>query len=118
MTTQKIEKWRLDELAIVLNHLSELLRKGDNCEWGNVFYHFHIEAQNIISNREFDLELLKKLIQNIKNCFLGLNSFKNLVLWHKNSGENEKVNQDFQHSRSRLFKILEDMEQQTIEYIN
>jgi len=118
MTTQKIEKWRLEELALVLNHLSELLRKGNNREWANVFYHFHTEAQNIISNREFDLEPLKKLIQNIKNCFLRLSSFKNLVFWPKDSGENEKINQDFQHSRARLLKILEDMEQRTIEYIN
>jgi hypothetical protein len=115
---QKIEKWRLEELALVLHDLSELLRKGDNCEWANVFFHFHDESQKIISKKEFDLHLLKRLIQNIKNCFAGVSSLRNLVLWHMNSRENSKVNQDFKHSRARLLKILDDIEQRTIEYIN
>ena len=118
MVRQKIEKWRLEELALVLNQLIELLKKGDSREWANVFYHFQLEAQKIISGLEFDLELLKKLIQNIKNCFLGVSSFKNLILWDIESGENAKINQDFKRSRARLIRILEDMEQRTTEYIN
>lgn len=118
MVRQKIEKWRLEELALVLNQLIELLKKGDSREWANVFYHFHLEAQKIISGLEFDLELLKKLIQNIKNCFLGVSSFKNLILWDIESGEDAKINQDFKRSRARLIRILEDMEQRTTEYIN
>lgn len=115
---QKIEKWRLQELSLVLHNLSELLKKGDNREWANVFGHFHHELQKIILKKELDLEPLKRLIYNIKNCFIGLNSFKNLVLWHLNSKEKAKINQEFQHSRARLLKILDDMEQRTIEYIH
>jgi len=78
---QKIEKWRLEELALVLNQLSEILREGNHCEWANVFHHFQDESQKILSKKEFDLDSLKS-------------------------------------TRACLFKILEDMEKKTIEFIN
>lgn len=115
---QKIEKWRLEELALVLNKLSELLRKGNHSEWANVFHHFHDEAQKILMKQEFDLALLERLVKNIKNCFLGMSSLRNLILYDLELEESEKINQDFQHSKARLLKILENMAQRTIEYIN
>lgn len=115
---QKIEKWRIEELALVLNHLSQLLRRGDNCEWANVFSHFHQESKQIVEKNEFDQHLLKKLVINIKNCFTGLHSLRNIVLWHLNTRESANLNQEFQRYRARLLKIIEYVEKRLIEYIN
>ncbi|MFP4082342.1 MAG: hypothetical protein ACLFVG_06235 [Candidatus Aminicenantes bacterium] len=118
MNRQKIEKWRIKELASVLHNLSELLRKGDNSEWANVFHHFHSECQKIITHPEFDFDSLKRLIQNIKNCFLDMSSLRNLELRHTDSEENMKINRDWQHGRAHLIEVLQDMENRSIEYIN
>jgi len=115
---QKIEKWRIEELALILNHLSDLLRKGDNCEWANVFNHFHQESKQIVNKNEFDQHLLKRLVINIKNCFIGLNSLRNIVLWHLNTRESAVLNQAFKQYRDRLLKIIDDVEKRLIEYIN
>lgn len=115
---QKIEKWRLEELSLVLNRLSELLRKGDHCEWANVFHHFQDESQNILSKNEFDLESLRKLIRNIKNCFQGVSSLKNLILYDLESDESRNINSSFQHTKTCLLKILEEMDKRTTEFIN
>lgn len=115
---QKIEKWRVEELALLLKDLSELLRKGDNSEWANVFSHFHDESKRIIFRDEFDLDSLKKLIINIKNCFSRGGDFTSLILWHENTDEKERLNQDFSFTRARLFVILKDMEHRTVEAVS
>ncbi|MFB0564564.1 MAG: hypothetical protein ACETWK_02660 [Candidatus Aminicenantaceae bacterium] len=115
---QKIEKWRVEELSLMLDQLAEILKRGDNCEWANVFYHFHHEAKVIISSEKFDLSKLKKLLTNIKNCFSGISSLNNIVLWHENPEEKVRINQELQQTRVRLLKILAQMKDQTQEYIS
>ena len=115
---QKIEKWRIQELAMVLNDLAELLKQGNNGEWANVFTHFYYESQKQVLKKEFHLEELKKLLQNIGNCFIGISSFRNLSLGENRPGEIETLNKEFNHVRSRLLVILAQMENQSVEYIN
>ena len=115
---QKIEKWRIQELAIVLHHLTELLRSGNNIEWANVFKHYHYESQKILQKKEFDLEETKKLLQNIGNCFVGVSSFRNLTLWEDSRKKSDSLNREFSRVRSRLLVILAQMENQSIEYLN
>lgn len=115
---QKIETWRVKELAIVLGQLSELLRQGNSYEWANVFSHFHTESQNILSKKEFDVEYVMRLIRNIRNCFHSTSTLKNLTLSIEDSPREVKVNHDFQLTKARLLKILEDIERRTIEHIH
>ncbi len=117
---QKIEKWRLEELALVLDQMSAILRKGDHCEWANVFDHFQDESKDILSKKEFDLESLKRLIRNIKNCFQRMSSLKKLVIYdlEERRKESKEITKDFQNKIARLIKILEDMEKKTIEFIH
>jgi len=115
---QKIEKWRIQELAIVLNDLAELLKQGNNAEWANVFTHFYYESQKILLKKEFQLEELKKLLQNIGNCFIGISSFRNLSLGQNLPGEGEILNKEFSQVRSRLLVVLAQMENQSVDYIN
>ncbi len=115
---QKIEKWRIQELAIVLNQLNELLRHGNHTEWANVFSHYCFESQKLLLRKEFDLNDLKKLLQNIGNCFIGSSSFRNLTLWQDNQVKSEFLNKEFNQVRSRLLVILAQMENQSVEYVN
>jgi hypothetical protein len=115
---QKIEKWRLEELALILKQLAELLNKGDNREWANVFLHFHQESQYIIASKAFNLEQIIKLIMNIKNCCSGASSFMNLVLHHENEKEKIRFNQDLFKARTRLLKIMAELEDRSVEYVS
>ena len=115
---QKIEKWRIQELAIVLQQMTELLRRGNHIEWANVFTHYYYESQKLFVKQEFDLQDLKKLLQNIGNCFVGVSSFRNLTLWEDNQDQSDHLNKEFTQVRSRLLVILAQMENQSIEYVN
>jgi len=118
MSMQKIEKWRVKELALVLNELCLLLKAGNNRDWANVFSHFHDESQKIISKNEFDLDSLNKLVKNIKNCYFGSSSFTNIILRHENSEENARMNQSLYLTRSGLLKILMDLEGRLVDYVS
>jgi hypothetical protein len=115
---QKVEKWRVEELALLLKELCELFRNGDNYEWANVFSHFNDETKIIISKNNLDLDSLEKLIKNIRNSFSHGISLTTLILSHENTEIKKRLNQDFLHMRARIFGILKDMEYRTIETIN
>ena len=118
MSMQKIEKWRVKELALILNELSLLLKAGNTRDWANVFSHFHDESQKIISKNEFDLDSLNKLVKNIKNCYFGSSSFTNIILRHENSEENARMNQNLYLTRAGLLKILMDLEDRLVDYVS
>lgn len=115
---QRIEKWRLEEFTRALRHLAELLRSGDDREWANVFFHFHQESQAFIASKELDLEQIKKLLINIKNCYSGTSSFMKLILRHKNEKEKIRLNQDLYKTRAHLLKIMVEIENRIVEYIS
>lgn len=115
---QRIEKWRVEELALVISELSDLLREGDDYEWANVFSHYHQESQKIVSSKEFNIDYLHKLVTNVMNCFSGSSSLNSLVLWHENSEERTRLNQKLFQTRARLLKILKDMEDRAVEPIS
>ena len=115
---QKIEKWRIKELALVLFKMAGLLKSGDNREWANVFLHFHQESEQIINSTRLDLNQLKSLLRNIQNCFFGASSLMNIELCHEKLKVKEQINQELLKTRNRLFKILGEMEEKAIEYIS
>jgi hypothetical protein len=115
---QKIEKWRVNELALVLNELSLLLEAGKTRDWANVFSHFYYESQKIVSKDEFDSDSLTRLVKNIKNCFLSAGSFTNIILRHENSQEEARINQSLYLTRANLLRILMDLENRLVDYIS
>jgi len=115
---QKIERWRVEELALLLTEIASLFNKGDNSEWANVFIHFQDETKNIISKRELDLDSLKRLIRNIKNCFSTSHYFNDIFLWQEGSEERTRTNQDFYLVKSRLLNVLNELEKLTTEHIH
>jgi hypothetical protein len=108
---QKIEKWRIQELEQALNRLSLLLRKGKNYDWANVFSHFAQEAHNLADRKKFNLDMLKRLAQNIVNCFDHVSSLRNLVLTHENPRKMDILNREFRNAIRVLFEILASIEE-------
>lgn len=115
---QEIETWRVKELSLVLQQMSELLKQGNNYEWANVFLHFLTESQNVLCKNKLHADQLKKLIQNIKNCFHSNSTLRHLVLSKEGSPPGFDINQEFLRTRARLLRILGDMEERMIEYIH
>jgi hypothetical protein len=115
---QKVEKWRLQELALILRRLTGLLKQGDNREWSSVFEHYRQEVHGILLTRNYDRDTLNRLVQNIQNCFSGMSSFKNLVLHHDNSTQMSKLNQEFYEEKVQLIEALLDFEKRLQIYIN
>ncbi|UCE42785.1 MAG: hypothetical protein JSV17_07495 [Candidatus Aminicenantes bacterium] len=115
---QKIEKWRIRELEQALNRLSLLLRKGNNFDWANVFSHFAQEAQSLADHKKFNLDMLKRLTQNIVNCFDHISSLRNLVLTHENARKMDILNREFRNAIRLLFEILASIEEKLTESIN
>ena len=104
---QKIETWRIKELSLVLQKMSDLLRHSHNYEWSNVFSHFRIESHNILTKKEFDADQLERLIRNIKTCFHSTSTLRN-----------SPNNQEFLQTKAHLLKILGDMKERMVEHIH
>jgi hypothetical protein len=115
---QKIEKWRIQELAQVLKRLSILMQEGKNSDWGSVFSHYAHEAQNIVGHRTFDMDALRRLSNNIVNCFAGGSSLRNLVLLQKEPINMDALNQEFRETIRLLFTILGSFEEKWKEPIH
>lgn len=115
---QKVEKWRVEELALVLSELTDLLKAGENREWANVFSHYHDETQKIAANTEFDSGLLSKLVRNVRDCLHGSSSFTKIALRHDNPKEEQKLNQALYLTRARLLKVIKDLEERIVELIH
>ena len=115
---QKIEKWRIQELEQALNRLSLLLRKGQNFDWANVFSHFAQEANKLADHQKFNLDMLKRLAQNIINCFDHISSLRNLVLTHENPRKMDILNREFRNAIRHLFEIITSIEKKWTEPIH
>jgi len=115
---QKIEKWRVEELALLFDLLAALLRAGKNPEWANVFSHFDEEAKLILSAGAFDAGPVKMLVRNIKNCFGADSNFVTLVLEDEEPLIKNALNLDFVQARARLWNALQEMEKRMVEFVN
>lgn len=113
-----MEKWRVEEISLLLDVLAALLRTGKNPEWANVFSHFDKEAQLIISAEAFDVEPLKRLIRNIKNCFAAGSTFAALVLDADDPLTKNTLNLEFGQARASLWNALQDLEKRMVVFVN
>jgi hypothetical protein len=115
---QKIEKWRIQELEQTLDRLAILMRKGKNPDWASVFSHFSHEAKSLTLNNRFSLDSLKRLVQNIANCFEGISSLRTLVLIDQDPKQMEILNQEFREAIHDLFGIFVSIENKWTEPIS
>ena len=115
---QKIEKWRIQELVLVLEEISSILRKGNNAEWASVFSHYYQEARQILESKNLQVDKLNRLIFNIKNCFHTGSSLDDPLIFEDMQKEFYGILKEYQTTRLRLLGILQQMEDQLVEFIH
>jgi hypothetical protein len=115
---QKIERWRIEELTLVLKEMVSLLKRGENREWANVFEHFLLEAEGVLLRDAFNLEEFKRLVQNILCCYLEGDSFRNLELSREQEAKLRDLNHELNRLKSRLYYLLTDLQTRFVEYIH
>ena len=115
---QKIERWRVQELLLVLEQLSQTLREGKQRDWEKVFSHYHSETLSILSRDEINTEELRRLVRNIQNCFTGVESFRNLNFIEDDNHGLSDLNREFSHRKSRLIQLLNELRARLMEYVH
>lgn len=115
---QKIEKWRIQELVLVLEEISSILKKGKNAEWAGVFSHYHHEAQQILESQNLQIDKLNRLMFNIKNCFHTGSTLDDPLTFEDMQKEFYGILKEYQTTRLRLLGIIQQMEDQLVEFIH
>ncbi|MBM3284572.1 MAG: hypothetical protein FJY81_01730 [Candidatus Aminicenantes bacterium] len=115
---QKIEKWRVEELSLLLGWLVSLLKEGLNPEWAAVFSHFDDESREILAVDPVNRAKLEKLVHSIKACFAPPCSFLYLSLARGNPAEQNGLDAEFLGVKVRLCRALKDIEDRLRDYVN
>ncbi len=113
-----IEKWRVEELSLLLKKLVSVLKEGQNPEWAGVFSHYDEESRLLLATGLVDLTRLRRLIRDIKSCFLFPSSFSSLLLQPNYFDEEGALQIEFRGLQGRLFCALEEIEVRLVEYIH
>ncbi len=114
----RLEPWRLQELAFLLDDLGITLRTGKNPEWASVFGHFGHELEFVGSTKTGDWSEISRLIRNIQSCLSGESGISRLILEGEDAEERGALNQRFTHLKARLRKALEDIQERLVEFVN
>ena len=113
-----IEKWRIEELILVLKDLVETLKQGDNREWAHVFEHFLSESEKINLKSSLQIDDFKRLVHNILCCFLEGDSFRRMSLFPEQTPEAQLMNKHFHRLKARLYHLLTDLQSRFVEYVH
>ncbi|MFO7866540.1 MAG: hypothetical protein R6V02_06980 [Candidatus Aminicenantes bacterium] len=113
----QVEMWRIKELIIILNELTEILRRGNNREWAAVFEHYKAESKQILNNKKFSSHELKNLVRNIR-CGIKGPHFSPFHIDIDVPCEEPEIFKDFLHCKTQLNQILDEMDNRFFEYIN
>jgi len=114
----KVELWRRQELALLLDELVLTLRSGKNPEWAGVFAHFGHELALLGSARAVDERQLQRLVGCIELCLEPGSGFSRLILESSDSQEVTPLNLRFSRLRAVLAKALEGMRGRPVEFVN
>ena len=114
----KVELWRRQELALLLDELVLTLRSGKNPEWAGVFAHFGHELALLASARAVDERQLQRLIGCIELCLDPGSGFSRFILESSDSQEVTPLNLRLSRLRAVLAKALEGMRGRLVEFVN
>jgi hypothetical protein len=114
----RLEPWRLQELALLVDELVTILRSGKNPEWANVFVHFADELKLLGPREKGDGSELSRLIPNIRSCLSRESGLSRLVLEGKDARDSGSLNLHFGHLKARLKKALDDLQERLVEYVS
>ena len=113
---QKIEKWRIHQLAMSIGRIADLLKRGGDLEWANVFLHYRLEINAFLTSETPNMNALKQMVDNIRNCYSGVQSFISLTLSRRETDKGEDLNKDFMRERALLYEIILGLDEKFVEY--
>jgi hypothetical protein len=114
----KIEKWRVEELSLLLGFIASLLELGRDLEWAGVFSHYDQESRLILGATIINDDALRGLVRNIKHCFATSNTLACLVLRERSGPGTAVLNLEFGQARARLWQAVEEIEALMTEWVN
>lgn len=114
----KVELWRLEELAGILDDLTFTLRVRNQPEWAGVFSHFLDELNRITSAETAAPDELRRLARNIQSCCVSSRTFNTLQFEEKDAPERAALNRRFSRDRACLLQALGEIEKRLVEYVN
>jgi hypothetical protein len=114
----KIEKWRIEELVLVLGDIVDSLKQGENRDWASVFEHYLREAERFHLKDRVHIEEFKRLVHNIICCYLEGDSFRRMILFLGDSEESQTRNKKFHHQQARLYHLLTDLQTRFVEFVH
>lgn len=106
-----IEKWRMDELSLVLKRIGLVLQAGGQAEWAGVFHHFQEEADSLSRVPPVEKETVERLARNIQACLRNGTSLRCPLLVHEDESIGEGLFREYHRMRLRLLKILGELEE-------
>jgi len=113
-----IEKWRVDELSMVLNRIALILQAGGQSEWAGVFRHYHEEADSLSRITPIEIDKLERLTMNLCACLEDGCSLRNPQLLHEDDRVGTSLLREYVMLRTRLFQILADLKNRLRETIH
>jgi len=113
----KIERWRIEELTLVLRDLVDSLQQEENRDWAHVFQHYLSEAERLLLTNTLRVDEFKRLVHNILCCYLEGDSFRR-ISFPETTQEEKLRNKNFQHRKARLFHLLTELQTRFVEYIH
>jgi hypothetical protein len=118
MSPQKVESWRLEELAMLLDSLAASLEAAGSPEWARVFRHFREEARNIQAVAAHEADELKRLVRNIGLCFRDHVTIPDLSVDNEGRSDSSGINLRPSQAKARLRQALAEIDSRLIEYVS
>ncbi len=116
-TMLKIERWRIEELILVLKDLVDSLHREENRDWAHVFDHYLSEAERLLLTNTIRVDEFKRLVHNILCCYLEGDSFRRMA-FPETTQERKRRNKNFQLRKARLFHLLTELQARFVEYVH
>lgn len=106
-----IEKWRMEELSLVLNRMALILQAGGQSEWAGVFHHYQDEAETLARIPPIEIEKAERLACNLRACLRDGGSLRQPQLSHEDQSIGSGLLREYLKLRMRLLQILDDLEE-------
>ncbi len=114
----RLERWRLEELEMLLDDLAVALKAGGHPEWAGVFGHFGQEMALIRGGGNINPAELRRLVRNIGLCFDGSSSFPGIFLESKNPTKSAALKLRLTQLRAKTAGALNEINLRLIEFVN
>jgi len=116
-----IEPWKIKDLADALEQFAGGLQAVQEPEWAQVFSHYEAECRRFLSPARASptgRREMKVLLANVRSCFAGSATLKDVVMRAELSRDNVEISRDLVQAKEYLLDLLGELELQTVEFVH